>query len=139
MTAQEIAEKCAEVMNAVDGAARDIGIEFVSVAQNKAELKLQITKRHVNAHGFCHGGILFTLADSAFGYAGNSENQAIVTFDATITYLNPARLGSTITAKAYEVARTARTRVINVALTDEEGVQIADFRGIARTIKGTLF
>jgi acyl-CoA thioesterase len=91
-----------------------------------------------NGHGTCHGGYTFLLADSAFAFACNGYNQRTVGQHAAITYLAPGRLGDRLTATAREVSRQGRSGVYDVRVTNQDGVQIAEFRGHSRTVKGSL-
>ena len=139
MTPDEIARKCAEVMWPDDHTAREHGIRIVSVASGEASLSMRLTKSMTNGHGMGHGGFIFLLADTAFAYACNSHNQRCVAQHCSITYLKPAREGSTLTATAREVRRIDRSGVYDISVADEEGTPIAEFRGMSRTVAGTFF
>ncbi len=98
-----------------------------------------LTKAMTNGHGIGHGGFIFLLADTAFAYACNSHNQRCVAQHCSITYLKPAREGSTLTATAREVRRIDRSGVYDISVADENGTPIAEFRGMSRTVPGTFF
>ena len=92
----------------------------------------------VNGHGLCHGGYIFTLADSAFAFACNSHNQRHVAQHCQITYLAPGRLGMRLIAEARERHRGERSGIYDVTVKTEAGETIAEFRGHSRSIPGTL-
>ena len=92
----------------------------------------------VNWHDTCHGGFIYLLADTAFGYACNSRNQCMVAQHCSISYLKAAQRGDRLTAHAVERQRIGRTGIYDVAVKREDGTVIAEFRGHARAIEGTL-
>ena len=91
----------------------------------------------LNGHGLCHGGMIFTLADSAFAFACNSYNQMAVAQHCSITYLIPGRIGDRLTATAREVSRRGRSGLYDIRITNQDGAHVAEFRGHSRTVKGT--
>src|SRR5665647_719952 len=86
----------------------------------------------------CHGGFIYLLADTAFGYACNSRNQRMVAQHCSISYLNPAWRGERLTAHAVERQLQGRSGIYDVAVTREDGTAIAEFRGHARAIAGSI-
>lgn len=139
MTPKERAQKSADAMWAGDHASPWFGMQIVDVDEGSAVLSMRVEKQHTNGHGNCHGGVTFALADSAFAFACNSRNQATVAQHNTITYTAPAKLGDTLTATATEISLTGRSGVYDVAVTTQNGVVVAQFRGCSRAIRGTLF
>lgn len=137
--ANEIATRCAEVMWANDDASRGLGIELQGVVPGRATLSLTVEKRHTNGHDICHGGFIFTLADSAFAFACNSYNQVAVAQHNSISFVAPGKLGDTLTATAVEIHRAARSGVYDVIVTNQSNDNIAVFRGNSRTLNQTLF
>jgi acyl-CoA thioesterase len=137
-TDQHMAERSAAAMWAEDHASRGLGMTIVAMAPGVARLSMSITAAMVNGHGLCHGGFIFTLADSAFAFACNSRNQRQVAQHCQISFLAPGRLGMTLTAEARERHRAQRSGIYDVTVTDEAGATIAEFRGHSRTIAGTL-
>jgi acyl-CoA thioesterase len=108
------------------------------VAAGAATVSMLVTAAMVNGHGTCHGGYIFTLADSAFAFACNSGNQRHVAQSCQISYLAPARLGMRLTAIAHERHRADRSGITDVTVRDDTGVTIAEFRGMSRSIPGVL-
>ncbi len=139
MTPDERAEKAAQAMWRSDDASKWIGMTLVEVKEATATLKLIVEKHHCNGHGSCHGGVIYSLADSAFAFACNSRNQVTVAQHNTITYLAPGLLNDQLSAHAVETSLIDRTGIYDVRVTNQNGDVIAEFRGCSRTIKGQLF
>ncbi len=139
MTPQEIAERAAEVMWARDDGSQWLGMSLDVVGPGMATTSLTVENHHINGQDICHGGYIFTLADSAFAFACNSYNQLAVAQQNTITFVAPARLGDRLIATASEVARYGRSGIYDVRVRREDGELIAEFRGASRTVKGKNF
>ena len=97
----------------------------------------RVTARMVNAQQVCHGGLIFTLADSSFGYACNTHNQRALAAGASIEFLAPAFLDDLLVAECTEAASAGRRGVYDVKVTNQKGETIALFRGKSATVKGT--
>ncbi len=139
LTPKQRAERACEAMMNGDLASRSIGITLVDVDEGTATMQMPVTQHHCNGHGVCHGGMSFTLADTAFAFACNSRNQSTLAQHNTITYLAPGMLGDVLTAVATEVNLAGRNGMYDVKVTNQDGTKIAEFRGISRAIKGQLF
>jgi len=137
MTPQELAEACAKAMWNDDSASQRLDMMLDHIAPGEATLSMTITEAMSNGHGNCHGGYMFTLADSAFAFACNSYNQLAVAQHCSITYLMPGRIGDRLTATAREVSRRGRSGIYDIRLTNQAGDHIGEFRGHSRTVKGT--
>jgi len=137
MTPQELAEASAEAMWKDDSASQRLDMSLDHIAPGKATLSMVITEAMSNGHGNCHGGYMFTLADSAFAFACNSYNQRAVAQHCSITYLQPGRIGDRLTATASEVSRRGRSGIYDIRITNQGGEHVAEFRGHSRTVKGT--
>lgn len=136
--ALSLAKRCAEVMWADDRASRALGMQIADVGPGRATLNMTITETMTNGHGTCHGGFIFTLADSAFAFACNAYNQRAVAQHCDVTFLRPARLGDRLTATCVERTRAGRSGIYDVSVRTADGTLIAEFRGHSRTIEGTL-
>jgi acyl-CoA thioesterase len=90
----------------------------------------------LNGHGLCHGGLIATLADSAFAFACNAYNEVTVASGFDVNLLAGARRGDLLSASAREVAKSGRTGVYDIAVTNQRGEAVAAFRGRSYTIKG---
>lgn len=137
LSPQALAEACARVMWDDDNATRHLGMELVSIAPGEAVIAMDITDTMTNGHGTCHGGYMFTLADSAFAFACNSHNQRNVAQHCSVSFIAPTFRGDRLTASAQEVSRRGRSGIYDVRITNQEGEIVAEFRGHSRTIKGT--
>jgi acyl-CoA thioesterase len=136
--ADELARRAADAMFAEDHAARHLGIRIDAISAGRATLSMTVAETMVNGHGLCHGGYIFTLADTAFAYACNSYGQRTVAQHAEITFVTPGKRGMRLVAAAIERHRAARSGIYDITVRDETGAIIAEFRGLSRTITGTL-
>ena len=134
----EVARLSAEAMWADDKASQGMGMEILEVGPGLARLSMLVTERMVNGHGLCHGGFIFTLADSAFAFACNSHGQPAVAQHCAITYIAPGKLGMRLIAEARERQRGERSGIYDVTVRNDSGAVIAEFRGNARTLPGSL-
>lgn len=135
----EIASLSAEAMWSNDDASKSLGISLDKVVPGGALLSMVVADRHTNGHNICHGGFIFTLADSAFAFACNSYNKIAVAQHNSISFVLPGKLGDTLTAAASEVHRGKRSGIYDVVVTNQNQETIALFRGNSRTLEGTLF
>jgi len=99
---------------------------------------MTVDQRMTNGHKTCHGGYIFTLADSAFAFACNTYNQRTVAQHCSVTFLAPAFEGDRLTANAREIQRRGRSGIYDIRVTNQRGETIAEFRGHSRSVKGTL-
>ena len=138
MDALKLARACADAMWADDAASRALGMELIAVEPGHAVLALKVTDAMVNGHGLCHGGYIFTLADSALAFACNTHNQRTVAQHCSISFVAAAQKGDRLVARATERLRAGRSGIYDVTVTREEGFVIAEFRGHSRTIEGEI-
>ena len=134
-----LARACAEAMAAGDRASAGLGMVLESVGPGRAVMRMTVTEAMVNGHGICHGGFIFTLADSAFAYACNSHGARAVAQHAAITFLRPARRGETLRAEAVERAVAGRSGLTDVRVTGAGGEVVAELRGQSRLTGGHFF
>lgn len=139
LTAQDRARKCVDLMMARDAASTSLGMRILDIAPGRAVVSMDVRGSMLNGHGMCHGGYIFTLADSAFAFACNTYNQITVAQQNQITYVAPAHLDDCLTATAIEMSREGRSGTYDVEVTTASGTVIALFRGLSRTIKGQHF
>ena len=135
---QALAQRVADAMFARDRASQGLGMRITRVGAGHAELTMTVRSDMVNGHAICHGGFVFTLADSAFAFACNSYNMNTVANGCTIEFLAPAREGEVLTAVAQERAQVGRNGVYDVEVRNQDGVTIAHFRGKSTRIKGEV-
>ena len=136
--AQELAEAVAEAMWSRDRAAQALGMRIDSVAPGRASLSMPVRSDMVNGHHICHGGLIFSLADTAFAYACNSYNKNTVASACHIDFLAPGMENDTLDAEAVERSQSGRTGVYDVTVRDSAGNTIALFRGKSYRISGEV-
>jgi acyl-CoA thioesterase len=132
-----LAAAVARSLYARDRAARHLGIEIQHCTAGHAVLTLTVQDWMVNGHGICHGGLIFSLADTAFAYACNSGNELTVAQHCSIDFLRPARAGERLTATAREVTRRPRSGIYDVTVCGDDSDPVAEFRGLSRSRPGT--
>ena len=137
MEGDELARACADSMWANDHASKGLGFEIEEISAGKARLSMIVRPDMLNGQGICHGGFMFTLADSAFAFACNGYNQFTVAQSCKIDFLAPAREGDVLTAEAAERYRAGRTGIYDVRVFNQDGSIVAEMRGNSRTVKGT--
>ena len=136
--AQALAERVASIMFARDRASQALGMRIVRVGPGFAELTMVVRDDMVNGHSICHGGLVFTLADSTFAFACNSYDDNTVAQGGSIDFLAPAHAGDTLTAVGRERRRAGRTGLYDIEVHNQRGEPIALFRGRSYRIKGTV-
>ena len=138
MSPEETARRSAETMWAGDRASQALGISLDAVGPGSARLSMVLRDDMVNGHAIGHGGLTFTLADSAFAFACNSYNRVTVAAAAEIRFRRPTRLGDRLVATATERERHDRDGLYDVLVTVGDEV-VAVFSGRSKEIGGTLF
>ena len=138
MTPEETARRSAEAMWAGDRACQALGMSLDAIGPGTATLRMTLREDMVNGHDIGHGGLTFTVADSAFAFACNSYNRVTVAAAADVRFLAPTRLGDVLVASATERERAGRDGVYDVTVTVDDTV-VATFVGRSKEIGGTLF
>lgn len=132
------ARACAERMYADDLASQRLGIAIEVIGPGEVEATMAVREDMVNGHAICHGGYIFTLADTAFAFACNAYDRVTVAGGASIEFLAPARAGDRLRARANEVHRKGRSGVYDVRVSDSQDRLVAVFRGRSVTLDKTL-
>ena len=135
---QTLADSVAQAMWSRDNATQALGMSIVPVSPGKPTLAMPVRADMVNGHHICHGGLIFTLADSAFAYACNSYNQNTVASACSIDFLAPAKEGDVLEAECVERALTRRTGVYDTTVRIRGGKTVAMFRGKSARISGEV-
>ena len=135
---QALAEAVGAAMYAADAATQGLGMQVVEIAPGYARLTMPVRSDMLNGHQTCHGGFLFSLADSAFAFSCNSGNVSTGASGCTIDFLAPGFEGDVLTAVAQERSLAGRTGVYDVTITNQDGKPLAVFRGRSSRIKGQL-
>jgi acyl-CoA thioesterase len=115
-----------------------LGLELLACAPGQAKLRLQVQPDMVNGLGTGHGGVAFSLADTAFAFACNSRNAVTVAQSASIDFLLPVQVGDTLVAEAVEQSLVGRSGVYYVTVTNQRAETVACFRGLSRRIRGEI-
>ncbi len=133
---QAVAEAAAAAMWAADAASQGLGMVLESVGPGRAVMAMTVRDDMVNGHGLCHGGFIFTLADSAFAFACNSQGDKAVAQHCAISFLRPGRRGERLVAEAVERVSQGRSGLYDVRVTGADGGVVAEMRGHSRVIDG---
>ncbi len=136
MDPDQLAQAVARSMFSRDRASQSMGMRILEVRAGYARMSMRVRPEMLNGHQVCHGGFIFTLADSAFAFACNSYNLNTVASGASVDFLAPGREGDDLVAEAQEQSLAGRTGVYDVGVTNQRGEKVAVFRGRSYRIKG---
>ena len=131
LSAQQTADAVAAHMFAKDRASKALGMRIVAISEGAAFLEMTVRDDMLNGFDICHGGLITTLADSAFAFACNSTGEMTVAAGLTIDFLAPAQSGDVLTARAFEVVQSGRSGLYDITVTNQRGEQVALVRGRA--------
>ena len=134
----ELVKACIDAMYPNDAASQMLGITVKANQPGHATAYMSVRADMCNGHAICHGGILFTLADTAFAYASNNTNKNTVASGCTIEFIAPALQGDELTAIATERSRSGRTSVYDTEIFNQRDELIALFRGKGYQIRGSV-
>jgi len=139
LTPQQLAAKVGEAMFAVDAASKDfLQMELLSCEPGRAVIRMQVREPMLNGHKICHGGLIFTLADSTFAFACNSHNKVTVAAGCSIEFLRPAHLDDVLTCEGVEQVLQGRHGIYDMQVRNQRGEVVAVFRGKSTSIQGTV-
>ena len=133
--AQAIAEEVGARLRAQDAAVNALGITLEAIGPGNACLAMKVREDMINGAGICHGGLITTLADSAFAFACNSYNKLTLAAGISVDFIAPAHQNDVLTASANEVSRGARSGVYDVAVTNQRGETVAVLRGRCHQVR----
>lgn len=133
---QRVAEAVREAMWQGDRASKALGMRIEAIGPGSATLTMTVRDDMLNGHDICHGGLVTTLADSAFAFACNAYNEVTVASGFDVNLVTAARLGDVLTAQASEVHKAGRTGVYDIEVRNQRGERVAAFRGRSYTMKG---
>ena len=137
MEARQLAERVGESMFAADRASREfMQMELVECAPGRAIMRMAVREPMLNGHQICHGGFIFTLADSTFAFACNSHNKVAVAAGCSIEFLRPAHLGDVLTCEGVEQTLQGRHGIYDMRVTNQKNEVVAMFRGKSAQIQG---
>jgi len=135
---QLLAEAVGREMYARDQASRALGMQLLDIGPGRARISMTVREDMCNGHHVCHGGLIFTLADSAFAFACNSYNHSALALGCSIDFMASGRAGDVLTATAEVRQQGSRTGVYDIVVTKDDGTAIALFRGKSYRVKGTV-
>ena len=135
-TPQQVAEATRDAMWANDRASHALGMQVLAVGPGSATLTMTVRADMLNGHDTCHGGLVTSLADSAFAFACNAYNEVTVAAGFDVNFVAAARLDDVLSATARELSKSGRTGVYDIAVVNQRGESIAVFRGRSYTAKG---
>ncbi|TAL68503.1 MAG: hydroxyphenylacetyl-CoA thioesterase PaaI [Burkholderiaceae bacterium] len=135
--AQDLARRVGAAMFSADVASKDMmGMELLLCEPGHAVMRMAVRPLHLNGHQICHGGFIFTLADSTFAFACNSRNQNTVASGCSIEFLQPAHAGDVLTCDGVEQVLRGRHGIYDMRVSNQHGEVIALFRGKSAQVKG---
>jgi acyl-CoA thioesterase len=138
LSPDELARATADAMYAADACSRALGLELLEVRPGYARLRMVVRPDFLNGHQICHGGLIFTLADSTFAFACNSYNLSAVASGCSIEFLRPVQGGDVLTAEAVEQTLSGRTGIYDIRVTNRADETVAMFRGKSAQIRGSV-
>ncbi len=139
LTPQQIAEKGSAIMHENDICAQTLGMVVEKITPGYASVSMTVNERFANGHGFCQGGIITTLADTAFAHACNSYNQITVAQGLSIEFIRSAKIGERLIAMASEQSRGKLTGVYQVQVFNSESKLVAIMTGKSFSREQTIF
>ncbi|RBP83485.1 hydroxyphenylacetyl-CoA thioesterase PaaI [Marinomonas rhizomae] len=134
----ELAERCAQTLYQQDVASRHLGIELLFSAPGQSKVRMIVQDFMLQGYKTCHGGYMFTLADSAFAFACNTYNQPTVALGCSIDFVAPAFQGDVLVASCREQSRGGRTGNYDVEIYNQQDQLIAIFHGKSYRVKGEI-
>lgn len=121
-----------------EGTGPAFDIQIIDVGVGYAKLSMVLQDMMLNGHGTAHGGMIFTLADTAFAYACNARNVTTVAQHASISFLSPGKAGEKLTAEAIEEHQAGRSGIYHITVYGEDDRKVAIFQGLSRSIGGAV-
>ncbi|MEM8797838.1 MAG: hydroxyphenylacetyl-CoA thioesterase PaaI [Pseudomonadota bacterium] len=137
--AQRVAELCAALMMKRDEASRHFGMDLIDVGAGYARMRMTVKDWMLNGNGNCHGGMIFSVADSTFGVACNSYNKLVVAQVGGVTFVAPVHLGDELLTEGREVVRYGRSGIYDITVHNQNGALVAEFRGHSRQLQSDHF
>ena len=138
LSPDKLARAATQAMYEADACSRALGIELLEVRAGYARMRMAVRSDFLNGHRICHGGLVFTLADSTFAFACNSYNINTVASGCSIEFLRPVHGGDVLTAEAIEQTLSGRNGIYDIRVTNRADETVAMFRGKSAQIKGNV-
>jgi acyl-CoA thioesterase len=138
-TNDELAKKVVSHMMDHDGFSKWLGITVMDVREGYSKIGMTVRPEMINGFGIVHGGIAFSLADSAFAFACNNRNVLSVALDTSINFIKPVHVGDSLTAEAKEIHNGKSTGLYHISIRNQNGHEVALFKGTCfRTNKSLI-
>ena len=135
----EKAQKIVNTMINGDAFSKWLGIEVIKVAEGFCKLEMTVRDEMTNGFNIAHGGISYSLADSALAFAANSDGVQSLSIETTISHTKKVLSGDKLTAETKEISKNEKNAVYNISITNQEDVEVAHFKGtVYRTKKKWL-
>lgn len=129
MDKNQFAQKVVNHLTEKDLFSKWLGIEVLEIRQGYSKIKMEIRNEMQNGFGIAHGGVTFSLADSAFAFACNNRNNLSLALDNSINFIKPAHVGDVLTAEALEIHNGKSTGLYQISITNQNNHVIALFKG----------
>ena len=137
-TEWDLARRVGAAIYAADTCSKWLGMTLEEVRPGYARMRMAVRPEFLNGHGICHGGLMFTLADSTFAFACNSHNIPAVAAGCTIEFLKPVQAGDTLMAEAVEQTVSGRHGIYDIRVGNAAGEAVAMFRGKSAQLPGQI-
>jgi acyl-CoA thioesterase len=125
----KLSKEVVEFMMTKDLFSQWLGIEVEEITEGYSRIKMVIRSEMINGLGIIHGGVTFSLADSAFAFACNNRNNLSVALDTSINFLKPVHVNDVLVAEAKEIHNGRSTGLYQVVITNQHQQQVALFKG----------
>jgi len=135
----EVAKCVGEAMMSNDKAAQALGIKLLEIRPGFSKMTMIVRPDMLNGFDICHGGMTFSLADTAFAYACNSRNKKTVAMQCSINFVAASKEGDELTAIAEESSLSGRTGVYDITIVNQQGKTVAHFRGTSYGTSSTVY
>ena len=132
----ELAKKVVDKMINGDAFSQWLGIEVLEITEGYCKLKMTVRKEMTNGFNIAHGGISYSLADSALAFAANSDGIQSLSVETSIAHTKKVMIGDTLIAETQEISKNEKNAVYNISITNQDNIEIAHFQGkVYRTKK----
>jgi acyl-CoA thioesterase len=106
-----------------------LGIDVLEIKEGYSRIRMTVRKEMINGFGIVHGGIAFSLADSAFAFACNNRNNLSVALDTSINFTKPVNIGDILTAEAKEMHNGKSTGIYHITISNQDSTTVGLFKG----------
>ena len=125
----ELARKVVEKMITGDAFSQLLGIEILEITKGYCKLKMIVRKEMTNGFDIAHGGISYSLADSALAFAANSDGIQSLSVETSIAHTKKVMSGDTLIAETQEISKNDKSAVYNINITNQDNIEVAHFKG----------